>query len=217
MGHPGTESHDDEAQQVDRFGLREGDDKDVSRVATMHASDIAEGFLATLGAPFLRRLYHRIVRSPYGFLIVAHDDERSVVGFVAGTTDTRRLYRQFLVREGPIVIATSGARLARSLPKVLETLRYGTGDAPSAEPELLALAVDEAWHRRGVGTALAEAFLLRVTATGAPTARVVVGAGNTAAIALYRRARFEAASEFEVHRGSTSRLMRTTLPGRESR
>jgi ribosomal protein S18 acetylase RimI-like enzyme len=157
------------------------------------------------------------VHSQYSFLIVAHDDARALVGFVAGTTATSRLYRQFIVREGAMVTVTSGPRLARSLPKVLETLRYGGGDGHRSEPELLALAVDETWRRRGVGTTLVEAFLRRATATSAATARVVVGAGNAAAVELYRRAGFEPESDLEVHRGSASLVMRTNLPGRASR
>jgi ribosomal protein S18 acetylase RimI-like enzyme len=206
MGHAGTSKE---------LAVREGNNEDVAGAAEMHRLQITEGFLPTLGTRFLKRLYGRIVRSRYAFLIVAHDDAHGVVGFVAGTTDTSRLYRQFLVRDGLIVTVTSGARLARSLPQVLETLRYGR-DGSSAEPELLALAVDEAWRRRRVGTALVEEFLRRATASGASTARVVVGAGNAAAIALYRRAGFEPASDLEVHRGSASRVLRTNLSGRAS-
>jgi ribosomal protein S18 acetylase RimI-like enzyme len=217
MGQAGTESSDCGARPFNKLAVRDGTNEDVTAVAAMHRLQIAEGFLPTLGARFLKRLYRQIVRSPHGFLVVARDDADAVIGFVAGTTDTRRLYRQFVVREGAIVTVTSGVRIARSLPQVLETLRYGSGDGSSPEPELLALAVDDAWRRRGVGTTLVNAFLQRATASGATTARVVVGAGNTAAVELYRRAGFGSQTDVEVHRGRASLVMRTDLSGHGSR
>jgi ribosomal protein S18 acetylase RimI-like enzyme len=215
MGQAGTESFDCGARPFNQLAVRDGTNEDVAAVAEMHRLQIAEGFLPTLGPRFLKRLYRQIVRSPFGFLIVARDDAHAVVGFVAGTTDTRRLYRQFVIREGAVVAVTSGVRIARSLPQVLETLRYGSGSV--TEPELLALAVHDAWRRRGVGAALVDAFVQRATASGAATARVVVGAGNTAAVELYRRAGFASQSDVEVHRGSASLVLRTDLSGRGSR
>jgi ribosomal protein S18 acetylase RimI-like enzyme len=41
---------------------------------------------------------------------------------------------------------------------------------------------------------------------------VVVGSGNAAAIALYRQAGFTPTRTFEMHRGTQSVLMETTVP-----
>src|SRR5580704_16618563 len=65
--------------------------QDSARVADLHEEEINEGFLASLGPRFLRRLYARIVESPHGFLLVACDPgPGSVIGFVAGATSVRR-------------------------------------------------------------------------------------------------------------------------------
>lgn len=203
--------------------------RDVPAVADLHCAAIDEGFLSTLGDRFLSRLYARIVASPHGFLLVADhpppgDPAQGIAGFVAGSADIGRLYREFFWRDGASVVASSGARLARSLPQVVETLRYGTTDdaarsgtsepdRPSDETELLSLAVDGRTRGRGVGTALVEAFLSTASAAGAASARVVVGARNDRAIALYARAGFSEATRLEVHPGRESRVMRMSLTG----
>ncbi len=54
---------------------------------------------------------------------------------------------------------------------------------------------------------LVAAFLAEVSARGGDAAHVVVGADNAAAVALYRRAGFEAVDRFELHPGTESLLM----------
>ena len=106
--------------------VRPGTDGDASRVAELHVSAIGEGFLATLGPRFLRRLYSSIVRSPYGFLLVAENapgasgqrtgEPEQAVGFVAGSADVRRLYRRFVLRDGVVAALSSAPRLLRAAP-----------------------------------------------------------------------------------------------------
>lgn len=197
--------------------VRAGTAADTRHAAALHVAHIPDGFLATLGPRFLTRLYRRVAASPDGFLLVACHDG-GPVGFLAGATDVGRLYRQFLVRDGVGAAVGSAPRLLRAAPRALETLRYGA-DATAAgaaqgrsiEVELLALAVDVPWRRRGVGGALVEAFVERAATSDAGAARVVVGAANGPAIALYRRHGFEPAAELQVHRGVPSLLMRAPL------
>ncbi len=206
-----------------RCNVKEATRTDVDIVAALHIAAIHEGFLATLGARFLRHLYARIVESPHGFLLVAQtqpDPGRGPVqvsGFVAGAVSVRRLYREFLLHDGLVATVTSAPQLVRSLPRVFETLRYGSREhpgseaAPVPEAELLSLAVADDSRRQGAGAALVEAFLAEAARRGCTTARVVVGADNAAAIALYGRGGFEVAQTLEVHEGTPSLLMRTQL------
>jgi ribosomal protein S18 acetylase RimI-like enzyme len=211
---------------ADVGAVRPGNDRDARRAAELHTTSLSEGFLATLGPGFLRRLYSCIVRSSHGFLLVAASDAdtpeatepENMLGFVAGATDVRRLYRHFLLRHGAPAAFFSTPRLVRALPRTVETLRYGTRDqaaGPSGvegEVELLALAVDDAHRRRGIGSSLVRAFLDTASASGAPSARVVVGAANEEAIKLYCAAGFELAYSLEVHHGAASLVLRTSLP-----
>lgn len=198
--------------------VRAGTAADTRHAAALHVANIPDGFLATLGPGFLDRLYRRVASSPEGFLLVACDDD-GPVGFLAGTTDVGRLYRRFLVRDAVAAAVRAPIPLLRAVPRAFETLRYGADAAVAAqvtqgrtaEVELLALAVHSGWRRRGVGSALVEAFADRAATSGAAAARVVVGAANDRAIALYRRHGFTPAAELQVHHGVPSLLMRAPL------
>ena len=200
--------------------LRAARRADVAAVAHLHVEAIAEGFLSRLGPRFLRRLYRRVLLEPGSFLVVA-DDDGTLAGFIAGSVSLSRLYRSFVVRDGiQATLGTLGPVLS-SLPRVLETLRRG-GDAdadgapgdrePSAE--LLSVAVSPSWRGRGVGAALVRAFLTELEQRRVSAARVVLGADNEAAAALYRAAGFRRAHTFELHRGTTSVLMTCALDRR---
>ena len=209
--------------------VRVATSSDVRTVARLHSSAISEGFLSSLGDRFLIRLYSRILRSPHGFLLVSDGPSRPeselaphLTGFVAGSPEVGLLYREFLLRDGLGVFLSSGVRMARALPRVVETARYGTrrdlgesdpDGAGEPETELLAMAVDDAARRQGVGTALVNSFMERARTTGSSSARVVVSAHNQSAIALYARAGFTESARLQLHAGSESLLMRATLSG----
>jgi ribosomal protein S18 acetylase RimI-like enzyme len=193
--------------------VRRGTESDAAVAAELHASEISEGFLPSLGRPFLTRLYRRIVRSPGSFLLVAYDDGKTV-GFIAGSDDVRRLYRSFLLRDGAIATLTSLPRIARSWRRVLETLRYpgGEGTDEPEQPELpraelLAVAVAPEAQGRGLGLRLVEALTTEFTRRGVDAVRVVVGSGNDRAIRLYERSGFTTAARVEVHKGTPSQVL----------
>jgi ribosomal protein S18 acetylase RimI-like enzyme len=190
--------------------LRTGTDDDAAAAAALHASEIADGFLTSLGPSFLRRLYRRVVRVPGSFLVVA-EDGGTTVGFLAGSTDVRGLYRAFLWHDGPAVALGDAGRLLRSWNRVLETLRHGT--APTADgAELLAVAVHPEARGRGAGRLLVEAFLAEVGRREQRSAHVVVAADNDTAVALYERAGFRAVRRFQLHHGTESLLMQWPSP-----
>jgi ribosomal protein S18 acetylase RimI-like enzyme len=205
-----------------RCNVREATRSDVDAVAALHVAEIREGFLATLGARFLRHLYARIVTSTHGFLVVTETSSSDpsaarVTGFVAGAVSVRSLYREFLWHDGFVASVTSAPRLVRSLPRVIETLRYGSQQSPGEqaasgpEAELLSLAVASESRRQGLGGVLVDAFLSEAASRRCTSARVVVGANNDAAVALYRRGGFETADTLEVHEGTPSLLMRVDV------
>lgn len=203
--------------------VRAATSQDAAWVADLHVRAINEGFLASLGPRFLRRLYARIVKSPHGFLLVACDPGPGVViGFVAGATSVRRLYGDFLLRDGLVAGLTSAPRLVRSVPRVLETLRYGAKDdarqskeqdelGDGSETELLSLAVAATARRRGAGARLVRSFHAAAAEAGSSTARVVVAGTNQAAIRVYLESGFVEAERFELHAGIESLLLRADL------
>jgi ribosomal protein S18 acetylase RimI-like enzyme len=196
--------------------IRAAIESDAAEVAHLHAEQISEGFLSFLGPRFLGRLYRRIIRHPDSFLLVA--DLGGQAGFIAGSTDVRGLYRQFLVRDGFPAACSSAPRLIVGWRRVVETLGHGSSDGASAggssgpSAELLSVAVAPERRGLGIGRRLVDSFLEEVEGRSCPAAHVVVGAGNPAAIALYERCGFAIAERFELHAGTLSLLMRRDRP-----
>ncbi len=181
--------------------------EDLARIASLHAERIAEGFLSSLGVPFLRRLYRRVLAGPDSFVLVATDDGATVIGFVAGVGDLGALYRRFLVRDGVVAGTRAAPRLVRALPRVLETLRYPTATTELPTAEILAVAVDRTSSGRGIGRTLVAAACVAFRARGIAAARVVTTADNDRALAMYRACGFETATRFEVHAGRVSEVL----------
>jgi ribosomal protein S18 acetylase RimI-like enzyme len=205
---PTGERHPTSATGPSRLSVRHATDQDAPSVAALHAGEIAQGFLSVLGPSFLGRLYRRIGRVRGSFLLVA-ESKGTVVGFIAGSTDVAALYRSFILRDG-IVAGVSAARaLFTGWRRVLDTLGHASskGEGVGRGAELLAVAVDPAMQRRGVGARLVHAFLGELAARDCGAAHVVVGADNAGAIALYERAGFVTAARFELHAGTESLLL----------
>jgi ribosomal protein S18 acetylase RimI-like enzyme len=190
--------------------VRAGTERDAAFAAALHASEISEGFLPSLGTPFLERLYRRITLELPSFLLIAEIDGRPV-GFVAGSENVARLYRAFLRHDGVPATMSALPRVLRSWRRVLETLRYPASEQGAQEPlppaELLAIAVAPTARRLGVGRALVDAFVAELVVRRVTAARVVVGDDNASAIALYERSGFVPATTIEVHRGTPSQVL----------
>ena len=179
-----------------RIRLAELDD--AWRLADMHARRINEGFLASLGPVFLGRLYRRVVRSPRAFAMVAEENGR-VVAFCAAAENVGRLYREFMVRDGIQAGVASAPRLVRSLPHVLQTLRYPatTGELPDAE--ILAVVTDTEVASKGWGSLVLHETLDELERRGCSSVKVVAGASNESALRLYGRCGFAPLQQISIH------------------
>lgn len=194
--------------------IRAGTPADAAGAAALHASEISEGFLAGLGAPFLARLYRRISLSRHAFLLVCETDERagSLAGFVAGAVSTRRLYGDFLRRDAIPAAWAARRRLPTEIPRALETLRYGgrsrgSGSERWPAAELLALAVDPGARGRGLGHALVRGFLAEMQQRSVPAAKVTLASDNARAKHVYTTCGFRPGAVVEVHGGRPSDVL----------
>jgi ribosomal protein S18 acetylase RimI-like enzyme len=185
---------------VSHLRLARPDDADA--IAALHVARIGEGFLATLGPRFLRRLYSRIARDDDAFAVVAEEHE-DVIGFVAVAEDTGRLYRRFIRHDGIPAAASALPVLARAPRRAWETLRYGTGSSDDDLPpaEILSVAVDRGAAGAGLGGALVRRALEELQHRHVTAARVVTATTNAPALRMYRQAGFAPRSRTEVHRG----------------
>jgi ribosomal protein S18 acetylase RimI-like enzyme len=165
-------------------------------------------FLPSLGDAFLAELYRAVAREPGAVALVA-DNGAGVVGFATGVASVGGFYRSFAARHGVRAAALAAPSLLRRdvLRKVAETARYPAA-APEGLPpaEVLAIAVDDAHRRDGIGRRLLAGVLEGLADAGASRARVVVDAANEGANRFYASMGFEPAARVVVHRGTESRV-----------
>ena len=113
------------------IAVRTGAESDAAGAASLHADQIAEGFLSFLGPRFLTRLYRRIILSPDAFVLIA-DDAGRVVGFIAGAADIGRLYRSFPWHDGIRAGVDAARRLLRGWRRA--SARAGCWPRPPSTP-----------------------------------------------------------------------------------
>lgn len=181
--------------------------------AQLHASSITEGFLSSLGTPFLTRLYGAMARSADAVLLVARLDGVPA-GFVAGSAHPGRFYRWFLRTRGPVAAASLLPRLIRPsvVIKIGETMRHARREtAEGSVAELLSIAVSDGARRSGVGAALIQRLEQELVAGGSVQLVVVVGASNGPARAFYERMGFSDPRPVRIHRGTPSVRYRKEL------
>jgi ribosomal protein S18 acetylase RimI-like enzyme len=179
---------------------------DAKRLAELHASRISEGFLTSLGPRFLTRLYRRVVLSPKAFAVVVTDNGR-IVAFAAASDNVGGFYKDFLIHDGVVASLGSAPRVLRSIPRILETLRYPslTSTLPSAE--ILSVATDESVGGQGFGSMALTHATRELERRGCRSAKVVAGAANDPALRLYHRNGFASHTEISVHGDATSEVL----------
>jgi len=102
--------------------IRPMDLRDISRVVALHQAAMGSSLWARLGTPFLMTLYRGMLAHP-DFIGFVYEEDSRVRGFIAGSTDTRRLFRWVLFRAGPQLIAPTLQGLAHNLPLLRELVQ----------------------------------------------------------------------------------------------
>jgi ribosomal protein S18 acetylase RimI-like enzyme len=179
---------------------------DAPALAALHATRISEGFLPSLGPKFLTRLYARIARSSGAFGYVVADGDH-VLAFATGAESVSKLYKEFVIHDGVAASFDALPRLARSVRRVVETLRYPatTTDLPRAE--ILSVATDAAATGRGHGALALRAATTEFARRGCSAVKVTVGAANTGAVRFYESCAFERRGEVTVHGDARSEVL----------
>lgn len=178
------------------------------QVAALHANNIDQGFLATLGVPFLALMYRAIDESGDSVLLTEEPNGR-VIAFVSGGIGMGPIYRRMLCR--PLALAwallPSLLRPAR-VKRILDIVRYGQ-QVPSAlvplpEAELLSIAVDPLARGRGVAEKLYRRLEVHFRERGKPAFRITVGDSLAPAHRFYCRMGAQPVARTQVHAGEES-------------
>jgi GNAT superfamily N-acetyltransferase len=177
------------------------------RSASLHASELPDGFFADLGPRFLRAYHDAFRRSPYGIALVAHSD-RGILGFVVGAVDEQRHLAWIVRHRAPhLLLAATLALISRPALAVrflrtranryarggLRLLRGRIRTTESTGPQVATgvagvlshVAVDPLERGRGVGAALVDAFVREATIRGASRVRTMTRADADGAGGFY--------------------------------
>jgi ribosomal protein S18 acetylase RimI-like enzyme len=195
---------------VGRAHLRRATDADAVAIARLHRDTMPEASLPMLGDPFVLRFHRALIRDREAIVLVAVSDGR-VIGFASGAPSTRRFAMRFALRHGiPGALDLAvGAGVRGGLRRLAESARYATSSSSGGLEggELIAVAVDRGRRGSGTGSALSAAVVGALRAGGCEQVRVLVGASNDRALALYRSLGFRDAWLIETHRGVQSRVL----------
>ena len=100
---------------------------DYRTIASLHCEHINQGFLATLGVPFLTLLYEAIDKDSESVLLVERLDH-SIVGFVTGTHGLGRIYKQLLLKPLRLIYALKSCLLSPSkMYKIISGIEKSKG------------------------------------------------------------------------------------------
>jgi ribosomal protein S18 acetylase RimI-like enzyme len=182
--------------------------RDIYRqVAQLHADNISQGFLSSLGKPFLALLYESIDADGDSVLLLA-ETEGCVVGFVSGTIGMGSIYRQLARRWWRLTIVLFPALLSPSkVWKIAEIMLFGRKESVGDEvpnAELLSIAVDPAFRGQGHARKLYRGLIQNFKNREGDGFRIIVGESLSAAHKFYVSMGACLISETEVHKGQKS-------------
>lgn len=172
------------------------------RLAQIHAVGMANGFLPSLGVPFLQQLYVAMFGSGAARGIAAIDDGE-VIAFCYYTDDHTTFFRRCL-RYGSWRLAwRAGLGLLRRpvlVLRLIETLRYGSSaEVPGVAAEIYAWAVDPAYRRQRIGWKVVDATEAMMRAEGIRIYKHAVYEDNDMAIDFYRKRGHVRVGEFRLY------------------
>ena len=180
---------------------------DYRTVASLHCDHINQGFLATLGVPFLTLLYEAIDKDSESVLLVERMDLK-VIGFVTGTRGLGQIYKQLLLQPLRLIYSLKHCLLSPSkMYKIIEVLLISKDSSiPSNFPkqELLSIVVNPAYQGGGHAENLFKALCSHFRAEGASSFSIVVGSNLDRAHAFYTKMGSIPVKEIQVHKGADS-------------
>lgn len=190
------------------------------QVAQLHIANIDRGFLSTLGIGFLSLLYQALDEGEDSMLLTIERDGR-VVGFAAGGTGMRPVYRRMLRRAPRLALALLPVLLSpKRAWRIIEILRYSrSSEQSSAWPraELLSIALDPAYRGQHLAEVLYQRLAELFKRRGVAEFKIVVGSPLGPAHKFYQRMGAVPIAKTEVHQGESSivysqQLLRSMQP-----
>ncbi|WP_229072813.1 GNAT family N-acetyltransferase [Actinoplanes sp. DH11] len=202
----------------ERFRITAGpfSEAQIAAVARMHAAEVPDGFLSSLGEPVLCLLYRHVAGSRLGVLLLAESEETGEpLGYVCAAVDTSALFTEFGRRRWASAVPLLVPRLmhpARAR-RMLETLAYGgSSDAGLPRAEIMNFVVVPSRRGLGVAAGLFEQLTVWFEARGVPAFKAVTGERQRRAHGFYEKSGCVPHGQTAIHRNQQSRIYIYTLP-----
>lgn len=180
---------------------------DYRAIAKLHCNHINQGFLATLGVPFLTLLYESIDKDSESVLLVERVDN-SIVGFISGARGLSRIYKKLLLKPIRLIYSLKSCLLSPSkIYKIIEVLLIIKNSNISSDlpkHELLSIVVDPAYQGGGHAENLFKALCSHFKGEGIESFSIVVGSTLDRAHAFYRKMGSIPVRKIQVHKGADS-------------
>jgi len=150
--------------------------EEIKAAVRIQLQELNEGFLSSLGEKPLTLIFSFAASNPSGVLVLAKNSETDkVIGYVLGSTNTRRFYKEFLVKRFvPAVVYFLPRMLSLAkIKKGFETLLYPmrkkeeNTQEKKCDAELLDLAVTKDYHGKGIAPRLFEMLVQQFHQKGA--------------------------------------------------
>ena len=177
----------------------------------LHLDEINSGFLSSLGEKSLDLLFSFSAKSGTAILLVARDSTTSTIqGFLLGSYDTRKFYREFLKENILQSLFYVGPRILtpQRIRKVIETLLYPSKkeikDLPS--PEILDLVICKKSQGKGIGGALFREFTSILAQSGLNKFKITTGESLSDAHAFYEKMGATHDRNISIHTGQVTRV-----------
>ena len=187
-------------------------DAQIRAVASMHASEVAQGFLSSMGVPALELLYRHVAASRHCAMFVAQRGNEPV-GYICGSTDLGALYREFLLHRWWVAVPALAPKLLSwsRLARAYETLRYpgAVPDLPRAE--VINFVVLPPCRGQGIAQALFTRLTQWFAEQGETAIKVVTGEQQGRAHGFYEKSGATFEGRTEVHHGISSRVYRYSI------
>ncbi len=199
--------------------IRKAQPSDARDMAALHRDRLPHGFFAALGLPYLA-VYHRSFMASFNAVSLVACRDGQVVGLLAGAINAHA-HQRLTIRQSGVRLAsvglvalllrprlaaqflgTRGVRYLRGLAKALRPRGQSRSSGPPAGgghgdvAVLTHIAVDEDAEGSGAGTALVEAFVNRVRASGAAQRIELVTLTDGGASAFYERLGWVGGAEY---------------------
>ncbi|MGI9460608.1 MAG: GNAT family N-acetyltransferase [Pirellulales bacterium] len=193
-----------EIQDITKYSCN---DLALEEISSIHQKVLKDGFLSSLGRPFLRSIYRELANDPQSCLLCALQNN-NIVGFICGTTNTSAFYKRYLKQNIVRGIFTLLPKFLsfQFLKKIIETLTIPTRtkqiELPTAQ--LLNFCVSERCQGNGIGGLLFNRLTVWFHSKNISEVTIITGKEQKIAQRFYHRQGLKEYSTVEIHDNNES-------------